>query len=299
MKPWNLSKSWSMHVQEEFFQQGDKEKTIGLPVSMFMDRENYDQARMSLNFIDFIVEPLIAGLKQLLPQMDVPMNCLYYNRQQWSEIEEDKNSMEQQLAGSPEEEGHQERETGASDADKGDTESSDSGSVVEEDLDTMQQPQLEQDVGKADKNGKNPFRVGDSPILTRNWSIKNEVSRPESRAKSAWSDGISPRAQRIPSPLDVRSSSGSNMSQTLQSSTSSNPVAAGSKSAPLQRKKQASPPSVGTIPTMFASHRKRPTTAGGFYSAKRLSRAQSSVLVTQRKIQRQIFVSLDKLGGAV
>jgi len=142
MKLWKLSKSWSMHVQEEFFQQGDKEKLMELPISMFMDRNKSDQAQMSLNFIDFIVEPLIAGLKQLLPETQLLINRLHFNKQHWSEIEEEKHRMEQQLAGSSEKEGHQnEHDTGASDADKVDAKSSDSGSVVEKGLDTMNQPQ--------------------------------------------------------------------------------------------------------------------------------------------------------------
>jgi hypothetical protein len=97
MKPWNLSKCWSMHVQEEFFKQGDKEKSMGLPVSMFMDRNEYNQAQMSLGFIDFVALPLVTRLTKMLPKMEVMMNCLHDNRQQWSEIEEEKQNMEQQV----------------------------------------------------------------------------------------------------------------------------------------------------------------------------------------------------------
>jgi hypothetical protein len=59
-----------------------------LPVSMYMDRENSNQARMSLNFFDFIVEPLFQGLKELLPKVEICLSNAFYNKQMWTMIEE-------------------------------------------------------------------------------------------------------------------------------------------------------------------------------------------------------------------
>lgn len=58
-------------------------------MSMYMDRDNYDQPRMSLNFIDFIVEPLLTSLQELLPQVNSCLSSLYYNRHKWTQIDEE------------------------------------------------------------------------------------------------------------------------------------------------------------------------------------------------------------------
>ena len=91
-----------------------------------MDRGNYNQARMSLNFYDFIVEPLFTSLKvkirfpakiwkilisilkiyfsrqnnykkivfknrfqELLPKVEICLSNLFYNKQMWTIIEEE------------------------------------------------------------------------------------------------------------------------------------------------------------------------------------------------------------------
>lgn len=43
----DLHERWTLLVCEEFFQQGDMEKKLGLPVSMFCDRENTDIAKVT------------------------------------------------------------------------------------------------------------------------------------------------------------------------------------------------------------------------------------------------------------
>ncbi len=88
VKPWKLSKFWSDLVQKEFLCQGDKEKESGLPVSMFMDRNNYNQAKMSLNFYDIIVAPLFQSLKELLPKVEMCLSNLFFNKQMWKMLEE-------------------------------------------------------------------------------------------------------------------------------------------------------------------------------------------------------------------
>lgn len=57
-KTFPLSREWTEAVSEEFFQQGDKEKELGLPISQFMDRHNQNQAKCQLGFIDVLVLPL-------------------------------------------------------------------------------------------------------------------------------------------------------------------------------------------------------------------------------------------------
>ena len=59
MKPTNLCQKWSLLIQEEFFAQGDKERSLGLPVSKMMDRETVDLATLQMGFIEFVIRPLV------------------------------------------------------------------------------------------------------------------------------------------------------------------------------------------------------------------------------------------------
>src|SRR4051794_19809154 len=63
---------------------------------MYMDRNNYDQARMSMNFIDFIVEPLLTTLKELLPNVEPCLSNLYHNRHKWTQIDEENKALQPQ-----------------------------------------------------------------------------------------------------------------------------------------------------------------------------------------------------------
>eukprot|EP00127_Corallochytrium_limacisporum_P000539 Clim_evm4s17 gene=Clim_evmTU4s17 len=65
-RPLDLSCKWSGLVQEEFFQQGDFEKMNGIEVSPYMDREQPNQPRLLVNFIDFLVQPLFVATNQVI-----------------------------------------------------------------------------------------------------------------------------------------------------------------------------------------------------------------------------------------
>eukprot|EP00698_Gefionella_okellyi_P003609 TRINITY_DN13389_c0_g1_i1.p1 TRINITY_DN13389_c0_g1~~TRINITY_DN13389_c0_g1_i1.p1 ORF type:complete len:580 (-),score=133.94 TRINITY_DN13389_c0_g1_i1:81-1820(-) len=82
-KRYELAKYWSDMVQEEFYQQGDNERRKGMSVSAFMDRSHRQQARMSINFIDFIVAPFYKKLIALLPEMQFAVDYLTETRKKW------------------------------------------------------------------------------------------------------------------------------------------------------------------------------------------------------------------------
>lgn len=50
-KPYEISKKWADLVFEEFLRQGDMERERDMPISPYMDRNNTDQIRMTINFI--------------------------------------------------------------------------------------------------------------------------------------------------------------------------------------------------------------------------------------------------------
>lgn len=77
----NLSKGhaynmqWTNRVLEEFFGQGDAEKSLGLPVSPGFEREGHSLAVSQLGFIKFMVQPLYDVMELLTP-MDLPQSNL-------------------------------------------------------------------------------------------------------------------------------------------------------------------------------------------------------------------------------
>eukprot|EP00727_Mastigamoeba_balamuthi_P006137 m51a1_g2142 putative protein pde- isoform a (939) ;mRNA; f:104-4126 len=58
-RAWIACKRWADRVMEEFWLQGDKEATMGLAVSPFMDRRNTDVAKCQSAFIKYVVLPLV------------------------------------------------------------------------------------------------------------------------------------------------------------------------------------------------------------------------------------------------
>lgn len=57
-KPLPLYKRWISLLMEEFFQQGDKEREMGLDISPMCDRHNATIEKSQVGFIDYIVHPL-------------------------------------------------------------------------------------------------------------------------------------------------------------------------------------------------------------------------------------------------
>ena len=61
-----IHNKWSSKIVEEFYLQGDEERTLGLPVSPFMDRKNPNVARSQLSFIEFLVLPMFEAWDALV-----------------------------------------------------------------------------------------------------------------------------------------------------------------------------------------------------------------------------------------
>mmetsp|Transcript_38736 Transcript_38736/g.101219 ORF Transcript_38736/g.101219 Transcript_38736/m.101219 type:complete len:714 (+) Transcript_38736:95-2236(+) len=74
---------WAERAIAEFFAQGDAEKKLGIPVSMFMDRSATNIAKCQIGFIDIIVSPLFAQLREVLPPLSVAVEQLQSNKTFW------------------------------------------------------------------------------------------------------------------------------------------------------------------------------------------------------------------------
>ncbi|XP_063810550.1 high affinity cGMP-specific 3',5'-cyclic phosphodiesterase 9A-like [Pseudophryne corroboree] len=54
---------------EEYFQQSDREKAEGLPVTPYMDRDTVVKSESQSSFISFLLLPLCDSLCEIFPQM--------------------------------------------------------------------------------------------------------------------------------------------------------------------------------------------------------------------------------------
>ena len=61
-KPSFIHEKWSKRICEEFFRQGDREKALGLPVSLYCDRDNVDLPEVQIGFVANIVSPLFEAV---------------------------------------------------------------------------------------------------------------------------------------------------------------------------------------------------------------------------------------------
>ena len=82
-----LHKRWCGLLIQEFYEQGDMEKELGLPVSMYCDRETTDISKSQAGFLKNIVEPIYASLNNLLHSSEIEINCIAQikkNKNYWS-----------------------------------------------------------------------------------------------------------------------------------------------------------------------------------------------------------------------
>eukprot|EP00980_Cylindrotheca_fusiformis_P013955 scaffold3625_cov82-Cylindrotheca_fusiformis.AAC.1 len=63
-----IAVQWADRCLEEFFQQGDTEQKMGLPVSPLCDRHTVSRPESQSGFIEFIIQPTFEALEGLLPK---------------------------------------------------------------------------------------------------------------------------------------------------------------------------------------------------------------------------------------
>lgn len=86
--------AWSLRVSQEFFTQGDREKSLGLEVAAFLDRDATTISKNSMNFIDFVAAPLFLNMGKLNADFeDQVVTILTLNRHRW-ELESHKDKKE-------------------------------------------------------------------------------------------------------------------------------------------------------------------------------------------------------------
>ena len=78
---------WCGLLIQEFFEQGDMEKELGMPVSMYCDRESTDISKSQAGFIQSIVLPTYMALSSVVRTSELDSNCIAQikrNKSFWS-----------------------------------------------------------------------------------------------------------------------------------------------------------------------------------------------------------------------
>lgn len=71
-----LHEKWCKLIVEEFYQQGDEEKRLGLPVSMYCDRVTTDIRKSQAGFLKNIALPLFYTLKNTIKSDEIDEMCV-------------------------------------------------------------------------------------------------------------------------------------------------------------------------------------------------------------------------------
>jgi len=93
-RPWHVHRQWSSLVTEEFFQQGDREKALGLPVSPFSDRDDHNLPKSQCGFISFMIQPLFDEFVSFVANsaVSLPLRYMDRNKDRWERIRDGKAS---------------------------------------------------------------------------------------------------------------------------------------------------------------------------------------------------------------
>ena len=91
-KPKNVCVKWTELVMKEFFEQGDLEKSLNLPVSFLCDRSTTNIPKSQIGFINNIVMPCFNLLSQIAPKLSYLVDNLKINCKYWNEELEKQNS---------------------------------------------------------------------------------------------------------------------------------------------------------------------------------------------------------------
>ncbi len=92
-KPFKIYKEWADRVMTEFWQQGDKEKALGLPCSFLCDRTTVSIPSAQIGFIDGIVTPFITAFQEFFPGLSFLLETVCQNKVQFNKIKEDEEAL--------------------------------------------------------------------------------------------------------------------------------------------------------------------------------------------------------------
>ena len=85
-KLFNISLKWVELLSEEFWLQGDKEKSLKLPVSFLCDRESYNVPKSQVGFIKGFIIPTFDCLVNVFPSLKYTLDNAKTNLNRWQRL---------------------------------------------------------------------------------------------------------------------------------------------------------------------------------------------------------------------
>merc|ERR1712139_542703 len=85
-RAWKVTERWAGCVLEEFFQQGDQEKMLGVPVGFLNDRDKLNRPNSQIGFLEFMIAPFFAAQIRLFNPLHEYGDHLSINIVNWEEM---------------------------------------------------------------------------------------------------------------------------------------------------------------------------------------------------------------------
>ncbi|KAJ5788702.1 hypothetical protein N7457_003692 [Penicillium paradoxum] len=89
-RPWKIARKWTQILQEEFANQGEMEREVGMETTLFggpPELENvYKLAVGQIGFMSIFALPLFEGISDLLPHLQFIADGIRRNQAQWQEL---------------------------------------------------------------------------------------------------------------------------------------------------------------------------------------------------------------------
>lgn len=89
-KKFNISIKWVELLYNELWEQGDKEKSLNIPISFLCDREHLDIPKSQIYFINTIIKPTFNLLVELFPSLNYLSVNINNNINEWTKLYEKK-----------------------------------------------------------------------------------------------------------------------------------------------------------------------------------------------------------------
>lgn len=89
-KPFEISFKWVCNLSEEFWNQGDVEKELNLPISFLCDRSTSDVPKSQIGFLKGILIPSFEILLDMFPELIYTMENINNNLDQWTKMNNDE-----------------------------------------------------------------------------------------------------------------------------------------------------------------------------------------------------------------
>uniref|UniRef100_A0A3Q3FJU6 Phosphodiesterase n=1 Tax=Kryptolebias marmoratus TaxID=37003 RepID=A0A3Q3FJU6_KRYMA len=94
VRPTEVAELWVDCLLEEYFMQSDREKSEGLPVAPFMDRDKVTKPTAQIGFIKFVLIPMFETVMRLFPQIEeIMVQPLRDSRDHYEELKQLEDAM--------------------------------------------------------------------------------------------------------------------------------------------------------------------------------------------------------------